>query len=279
MLCGSCFTEHIGSWLQQSRLDVVCNPWGVLFNPASIAQSLKRCTSDQPLDPDICQTGNRYHSFDHHGSISGDTPEALAQRVREVEEAARQAYLNADHLIITFGTAWVYERNGKIVANCHKAPASEFTRRRMSINEIVEMWAPIVATHHCIFTVSPIRHLGDGLHGNQLSKATLLLAIEALQEQFPDQVEYLPAYELLIDDLRDYRFYADDLTHPSPIAIEAVKELVADNAFSPRLKQYLEQAAPLLKTLAHQPSDPNASEYIEMISKVTDQLKRLKQSS
>lgn len=277
LLCGSCFTEHIGAWLQEARLDVTCNPWGILFNPASIAQSISRCLSDTPYDIDICQTGDLYYSFDHHGKIVGESAEALIQKVHEVEVEARKAVLEADHLIITFGTAWVYERNGKIVANCHKAPANEFTRRRLSVDEIIRMWTPIIADRHVIFTVSPIRHIGDGLHGNQISKATLLLAIETLQEQYPDQVEYLPAYELLMDDLRDYRFYADDLVHPSPLAIEAVKELVADAAFSPRLKQYMTDAAPLLKTLAHRPSDPTAPEYLALVQKTIQQLQKLKE--
>lgn len=276
LLCGSCFTEHIGTWLKESGLNVVCNPWGVLFNPASIAQSLSRCLSAQPYQPEICHTGNLYHSFDHHGSIYGETPEALADKIQAIETAAQTAVRQADHLIITFGTAWVYERNGKIVANCHKAPANEFTRRRLSVEEIVCMWAPIVADRHVIFTVSPIRHIGDGLHGNQLSKATLLLAIDALQEQFPDQVEYIPAYELLMDDLRDYRFYADDLVHPSSLAIEAVKELVSNSAFSSHMKQYLTDASPLLKTLAHRPSDPQAPEYLALISKTSEKLQQLK---
>ena len=278
LLCGSCFTEHIGAWLQEAQLEVTCNPWGILFNPASIAQSISRCTSNAPYDIDFCKTGDRYHSFDHHGKIVGETPEALTEKVRAVETEARKVVLEADHLIITLGTAWVYERNGKIVANCHKAPSSDFVRRRMCVKEIVEMWSPLVQNRHVIFTVSPIRHIGDGLHGNQVSKATLLLAIEELQERYPDQVEYLPVYELLMDDLRDYRFYADDLVHPAPLAIEAVKELVADAAFSPRLKQYMIDAAPLLKTLAHRPSDPNAPEYLALVQRTTEQLYTLRRA-
>lgn len=277
LLLGSCFTEHIGDWLKASWLDVCCNPWGILFNPASIAQNLKLCLSDTPLQPEFWHQGEKVYSFDHHGSIFADTESALLNQIETINRNAREFFLQADHLIVTFGTAWVYEHHGRIVANCHKAPASEFVRRRLSVDEIIEHWRPIIAQgKHFLFTVSPIRHIGDGLHGNQISKSTLLLAIDELQRLYPDQVEYLPIYELIIDDLRDYRFYADDLVHPAPIAIEAVKEFLSSVAFTRNLQQYLKEADQLNRTLNHRPSDPNAPEYLEMIKNTLDKIQRLK---
>ena len=270
MLLGSCFTEHIGEWFSGLWLNVWCNPWGILFNPASIAQSLQRCTAKQPYTPTLQKRGEKYYSFDHHSSLSADTEEELLQLIQETDQKASAFLQEAQHLVVTWGTAWVYEREGKVVANCHKAPATEFVRRRLSVEEIVRLWQPIVAQHHTIFTVSPIRHIGDGLHGNQLSKSTLLLAIDQLQQMYPDQVEYLPVYELLMDDLRDYRFYADDLVHPSTLAIEAVQELVSDSALSRRMRDYIAEATPLVKTLNHRPSDPEAPAYKDLVQKTLE---------
>ena len=261
LLLGSCFTEHIGQWLEGLWLNVKCNPWGVLFNPASIAQSITRCLQGGDYQPELTERGGRFYSFDHHSSICADSREALLTQVQKLDAEVGRYLRDTQHLLVTFGTAWVYERQGRVVANCQKAPAAEFQRRMLTVEEIVALWEPLVQRYHVVFTVSPIRHIGDGLHGNQLSKATLLLAIDQLQRRYPEQVEYLPVYELFMDDLRDYRFYADDLVHPSTLAIEAVRELVNDSLFSPSLQRYIKEATPLVKTLSHRPSDPEAEEY------------------
>ena len=275
MLLGSCFTDHIGSWLEQSWLPVMCNPWGVLFNPASIAASLMRIVKGEELgvrSDALCKQGNLYYSFDHHGRWSAKDPLALQEQLLQLDQDVKAFLSTAKHLIITFGTSWVYEREGRVVANCHKFPAAEFQRRRMSADEIVTMWSQFIeaftshssrSTPDCTFTftVSPIRHVKDTLHGNQLSKSTLLLAIDELQRRYPDRVQYLPVYELLMDDLRDYRFYAEDLVHPSPLAIEAVKELVSDTAMTPRLRKYMQEAEPIVRALNHRPSDPESPQY------------------
>lgn len=276
MLFGSCFTDHIGQWLQESWLPVSCNPYGVLFNPASIGQTLLRLLSDADYQLTLHVLNDRYYSFDHHGKWSGEDQEALRLQLIELENEARSFLRTAKHLIVTLGTSWIYEREGRVVANCHKFPASDFTRRRLSVEEIVAQWSQVIEslslaqqstpnssliTPHFTFTVSPIRHVKDTLHGNQLSKSTLLLAIDELQRLFPDHVQYLPVYELFMDDLRDYRFYADDLVHPSSMAIEAVKELFAECAMTPRLRQYMNDAAPIVKALQHRPSDPDSPQH------------------
>lgn len=270
LLLGSCFTDHIGTWMGEHWLKVLCNPWGVLFNPASIAHSLQRVLSDTRTDSpfELQALNGRYYSFAHHGKWSDTDADVLQQKLVALDAEVRTFWNEACHVIITLGTSWVYEREGRIVANCHKFPASEFIRRSLSVEEIVRLWEPIIAasdTKHFVFTVSPIRHVRDGLHGNQLSKSTLLLAVEALQKRFGQQVEYLPVYELMMDDLRDYRFYADDLVHPSSLAIQAVKELVADRCFDSRLKQYMKEAEPLVKALQHRPSDPESDEYRQFL--------------
>ncbi len=265
MLLGSCFTDHIGQWLSDAWLPVSCNPYGVLFNPASIANTLLRLLGDDLYVPVLHEYNGLYYSFDHHGKWSGEDPETLTQQLVDLESEARTFLSSARHLFITFGTSWVFEREGNIVANCHKFPASEFTRRKLSIDEIVSLWSQVIEQvgeqKSYTFTVSPIRHLKDTLHGNQLSKSTLLLAIDELQRRYPDRVQYLPVYELFMDDLRDYRFYADDLVHPSTMAIEMVKELFTECAMTPRLRQYMHDAAPIVRALQHRPSDPESPQY------------------
>ncbi len=278
MLLGSCFTDHIGQWLSDAWLPVTCNPYGVLFNPASIANTLLRLSRNDLYISDLHEHNGRYYSFDHHGKWSGEDPEILTQQLIDLETETRSFLSSAKHLIITLGTSWIYEREGKIVANCHKFPASDFTRRRLSVEEIVDLWIQVIESLSLLqhptpnsslptpdsaitFTVSPIRHVKDTLHGNQLSKSTLLLAIDELQRRYPDRVQYLPVYELFMDDLRDYRFYADDLVHPSTMAIEMVKELFTECAMTPRLRQYMHDAAPIVRALQHRPSDPESPQY------------------
>ena len=263
MLLGSCFTDHIGQWLQESWLPVMCNPYGVLFNPASIGQTLLRLLSDDDYRPVLHEQNGRYYSFDHHGKWSGEDREMLLHQLIALEAEARSFLQSSTHLIITLGTSWVYERQGHVVANCHKFPASDFLHRRLSVEEIVAQWKKVIAAYQgqITFTVSPIRHIKDTLHGNQLSKSTLLLAIDELQRLFPDKVQYLPVYELLIDDLRDYRFYADDLVHPSTMAIEVVKQCFADNCLDSECREFLREVEPLVKAAQHRPLHPESEAY------------------
>lgn len=292
-MVGSCFTGNIGGWLAECWLPVTINPWGVLYNPASIASALLRLDDEEirGLEDyrfELVQNkqSGLWCSFDHHGIFDGKDPEAVMQTLNYNENLARKAYAEAEHVIVTFGSSWVYERQGKVVANCHKFPAAEFVRRRMTVEEIVELWSGIISREtrqsrnsrnssesskssgkHFVFTVSPIRHVADGLHGNELSKATLLLAVDRLCNIYPDKVEYLPSYELMIDDLRDYRFYAEDMVHPSATAVAAIKELVADTMMTPELLQYMKDAEPIVKAFAHRPSDPNSPEHREFLIK------------
>ena len=174
----------------------------------------------------------------HHGAFSRPTKEETEAAVRESVERTQQALADATVVIITFGTAWVYEMNGKVVGNCHKLPEKCFTRRRLTVDEIVEAWRPVLEQYkdkHWIFTVSPIRHIKDGLHENQLSKATLLMAVE----QLANQSAYFPSYEIVLDELRDYRFYADDLVHPSALAVNYIWERFVETFCTPKTQNEL----------------------------------------
>lgn len=239
LLVGSCFTDEIGTKMQQHGLHACCNPTGVLYNPLSIVQSLN---GDMRIE--LVEHDGLYHSMAHHGSFSGTDSEQVLRHCLQAQTELHQALEEADAVFITFGTSYVYYRNNQVVANCHKLPEREFTRSRLTVDQILSAWRPLIRTmpdKHWVFTVSPIRHQRDSMHGNQLSKAVLLLAIEQLQQDFPEQVTYFPAYELLLDELRDYRFYADDLVHPSAQAVEYIWQRLCDTFLSPASLSTLQQ--------------------------------------
>lgn len=228
LMLGSCFSDEIGEQMAQRYLHVTCNPFGTLYNPLSIAQAI----SLQPsaFSPQLVYHEGLWHAMSHHGSFSRADKSEAENVIRASIETMQKALKEATVVIVTFGTAWVYEKDGEIVGNCHKLPESCFTRRRLTVEEIVEAWKPILAQYpdkHWLFTVSPIRHIRDGLHENQLSKATLLLALEAISRQH-SAISYFPSYEIMLDELRDYRFYADDLVHPSSLAVNYIWERFVD---------------------------------------------------
>ena len=243
LMIGSCFSDEIGEQMQQRSLHVTCTPFGTLYNPLSIAQAINynsQFTIHNSQIP-LVEYDGLWHSMAHHGSFSRPTKEEAEQAVWESIETMQKALAEATVVIVTFGTAWVYEMDGKIVGNCHKMPESCFTRRRLSVEEIVAAWKPILEKYpdkHWLFTVSPIRHIKDGLHENQISKATLLLALEAISLQY-SAVGYFPSYEIVLDELRDYRFYADDLVHPSLLAVNYIWERFVDTFCTPQTKNEL----------------------------------------
>ena len=258
-MLGSCFSDEIGEQMKQRYLKVVCNPFGTLYNPISIAQAINLqlpMTNDQLVHHD-----GLWHSMSHHGAFSRATRVETEQAVRASIETMQQALQEATVIIVTFGTAWVYEMNGEVVGNCHKLPESTFTRRRLSVEEIVAAWQPILNRYpdkHWLFTVSPIRHIKDGLHENQLSKATLLLAIEKLTANSQKPIaEYFDSFEILLDELRDYRFYADDLVHPSSLAIQYIWERFVDTFCTNPTKNELILQHKRWKQTQHKPLHEN----------------------
>ena len=250
LMLGSCFSDEIGEQMKQRNMSVTCNPFGTLYNPLSIANAINssfvHCTSY------IVHHDGLWHSMMHHGSFSRPTREEAEEAVKASIETMQKALEESTVVIVTFGTAWIYEMNGEIVGNCHKLPADRFTRRRLTVEEIVAAWQPIIERYpdkHWIFTVSPIRHIKDGLHENQLSKATLLQAVECLTAEGGLTVQrsvsatvcqakpvYFPSYEIVLDELRDYRFYADDLVHPSSLAVNYIWERFVDTFCTPQTR-------------------------------------------
>lgn len=226
---GSCFADNVGGKMRDLGFDVEVNPFGTLYNPVSVCNSIARLTSGIPFaEKDCVQMGagaGLFCSFSHHTTFARLTKENFLQNANASLEAASAKWKEANKVIITLGTAWIYEyvRTGEVVSNCLKIDAKEFSRKRLSVQTTAALLANMTMKHpdkQFIFTVSPIRHLKDGAHGNQLSKSTLLLALEDIIGRMPDRCEYFPAYEIVLDELRDYRFYARDMVHPSDQAVD-----------------------------------------------------------
>ncbi|MBQ9417093.1 MAG: GSCFA domain-containing protein [Bacteroidales bacterium] len=265
---GSCFADEIGRRLLDGGFCVELNPFGTLYNPASIASALDRLLTDTPIAAsDLVQHESLWHSWHHHGSFSRPTAEACLAACNERLHQAHLALQQATLLTLTFGTAWVFSlreetspRSSRVVANCHKLPASHFERWRLDTEDICDLWLPLLQRLHdfnpklkVLFTVSPIRHLADGAHGNQLSKATLLLAVEKLCTAHPTLCTYFPAYEIVLDELRDYRFFAPDMTHPSSLAADIVYSRFQQSCLSPALIQQAHLAAKAHRREQHRP--------------------------
>ncbi len=235
LMIGSCFADSIGEQMVQRNLRVTCNPFGTLYNPLSIAQALTMTDM-----PELIEHDGLWHSMAHHGSFSRADRNEAEQVIRASIETMQKALHEATVVIVTFGTSWVYEWKGeRVVGNCHKLPESNFTRRRLTAEEIVAAWKPLLERYgdkHWVFTVSPIRHIKDGLHENQLSKATLLQAVEKLTGEAGLTADYFASFEIMLDELRDYRFYADDLVHPSSLAVNYIWERFVDTFCTPQTK-------------------------------------------
>lgn len=269
LMLGSCFSDEIGRQMEERKMAVTCNPFGTLYNPLSIAQAIQ--SSAVSHQPSVVFYDGLWHSMAHHGSFSRATREETEKAVKDSVEAMQRALDEATVVIVTFGTAWVYELRGDglpvtgygvsglgVVGNCHKMPEKWFRRRRLTVEEIVDAWQPILAQYpdkRWLFTVSPIRHVRDGLHENQLSKATLLMAVERLVESQKSKVEssYFPSYEIMLDELRDYRFYADDLVHPSSLAVEYIWERFCETFCTPQTINAMNIAHKEWKFAHHRP--------------------------
>lgn len=278
MTLGSCFSENIGEKLIYHGFDSVSNPLGVLFNPASICKTLNRLIDSQFLsENDFFQHGSLWNSFSCSSVMSNiKLNESLINANKQIESASTHLQ-QTKVLMITWGTSWIYEhkKSGEVVANCHKLPSSEFVRRRLSVDEIVSDYLQLferlgkLSSINIILTISPIRHWKDGAHENTLSKAILHLAADELEKRYKN-VFYFPAYELMIDELRDYRFYADDFFHPSALAVDYIWERFGDVCFNTETKELANKIAEYRKMKEHRPLHGNTTEYQEFMKKTEE---------
>lgn len=278
---GSCFADNMAGALCDAKFKVTSNPAGVLFNPASIHDSLIRFAENKSLTKnDLRSAGGTWFSYDFHSSFNGTEPIGVLKNMNRSIECGHNALTDADWVIITFGTAWIYLLNeeGRVVANCHKQQASNFTRRRLSIEEIVDMYGELMrgalAGKKVVFTVSPVRHLGDGADENFLSKSILKVAVAEIVEQFGNAY-YFPAYEILNDDLRDYRFYGEDMCHPSTQAVEYIRDKFFEAILSEQTMNILPQISKICKSCGHTPLNKESETYLDFCRLQLDKIAQL----
>lgn len=285
LMLGSCFASEMGERLRAGKFGCVVNPYGVLYNPLSIATALQEIRQGKVYrEDDLFEYRGCWHSPMHHSDFSSPSPKETLQAINDGLQVARTILPSLKGLLLTFGSAYVYEEKerGCIVGNCHKLPERNFTRRRLSVDEIVDVYASLLSEWFAenpslkvLLTVSPIRHVRDGLPANQLSKATLLLAIDRLLTLFPDHLYYFPAYELLIDELRDYRFYAEDMVHPSKVAVDYVWTRFCEACMTPDARQLMHDCEEVQKALAHKPLHPDSQEYKRFLGQIVLKIEQL----
>lgn len=262
--------------MKELCFDVSLNPFGIQYNPASISAVLQRMIKNQPFEAnELIQHNDLWHSLLHHGNFSSASKTETLNRINEQYHSAVSALKSLDFLFITLGTAWIYEyrQSGEVVANCHKIPAAEFRRFRLTTPETVHylqtalegIWT-INPEVKIVFTVSPIRHTSDGAIENQLSKSTLLLAVDALINGFGNsRCAYFPSYEIVMDELRDYRFYADDMVHLSSVAEQYIWDKFASTVIGENDQSLMQEINRLVKAGSHRPFRPEEVAHQQFI--------------
>ena len=286
MILGSCFAEAIGQRLSDLLFPIDLNPFGILYNPDSIAAAIRRLMDGHLFTADeLIQHHDLYHSLLHHGSFSAPTADECLERINARLSAGAEFLAAADRIIVTFGTSYVYrwKGTGAVVGNCHKMPDSYFRRERLSVDKAVHRWNLLLDSMvrrrpevKWIFTVSPVRHLRDGAHENNLSKSVLHLLIEKLISLYPTIANYFPAYELMMDELRDYRFYAEDMCHPSPAAIHYISDRFESTYMDAKTRAWLRRAEALHRDLQHRPMHPDSEAYRRFLVQTKLKLKQLR---
>lgn len=288
LLTGSCFADYMASRMRAGLWNAQ-NPFGVLFNPLSIAEALRIAFLSESPESDynrsIFESDGKYLSWLSEGSLRCATREDAIDNLMDKRRNARNLLLTGQTLCVTFGTAWCYflkDGSRRVVANCHKQPQSRFDRRRISVEEICDKWFPIVSQIKelyrdlkILFTISPVRHVRDGLHDNTLSKAILHLAADRICSKF-NYCSYFPAYEIVIDDLRDYRFYADDLVHPSDTAVEYIWEVFRKSFLDAEGENMLKQGEEITRRLSHRPLFPDSPEALSFALKTKEMYTRFR---
>ncbi|MFK7982978.1 MAG: GSCFA domain-containing protein [Saprospiraceae bacterium] len=282
ILCiGSCFTENTGNLLVANKFPTLLNPFGILYNPISIKNSLEILLSEKEYTAkDLFFHQDLWRSFDHHSFFSATNQVQALETINHQIKVAKVFLQQTKRIILTFGTANVFinKSAGKVVANCHKLPTTNFEKQRLSVAEITSALLPVLqqlktqnSTVEIILTLSPVRHIRDGLLENQRSKATLLLALEYLSKELPF-THYFPAYELVLDDLRDYRFFGKDMIHPNEIAIDYIWNYFQQTYFSTKTMAIFKQVKKIVQASQHRPLHPTTATHQQFVRKQLEKI-------
>ena len=284
LLLGSCFADNIGEKFGEHYFQATVNPFGTLYNPASIMKAITLSFKHDNKHY-ILQHNGLWHSMMHHGSFSHPDKNELLSRYNESLTIMHNALQEASTIVVTFGTSWIYQMEGMVVANCHKIPAERFRRDCMTVDRIIDMWLPLlvqIPNKHWIFTVSPIRHIKDGLHANHLSKATLLQAIDTLIVNArglnpSSSYSYFPSYEIMLDELRDYRFYAEDMVHPSQVAVDYIWQRFVETYMTVDTQGEMRTLYQLWRDRHHRFLHPESEEAQTFAERIASRVQNLKE--
>ncbi len=270
LFVGSCFAENIGEKMQHFKFNAGINPHGILYNPASIATALRSYINNMPVkESDLFFANDCWNSWEHHSRFSHPDKTVCLTGINNSIEYAHQQLKNAKWLFITFGSAFVYTHidGNKLTGNCHKIPNSQFAKSMLFADEIIKEYTALItqlnqfnSDLNIVFTVSPVRYIRDGVVENNLSKAVLIQSVHGLVKQQANAF-YFPAYELIIDDLRDYRFYKSDLVHPTQQAIDYVFEKLMDCSFDVETQQLFEKINDLVTAMEHRPFNKDTAAF------------------
>ncbi len=283
LLLGSCFSENIGAKFDYFKFENIRNPFGIIFNPVSIEKLIIRAIEDIPFcEENIFQHNGIWNCFEVHSKLSSLDKSEFLKNLNSALKKLREALLFSTHIIFTYGTSWVYRNleNGEIVANCHKLPQKGFKKELLSIQEISDSFRNIFnkisgvnSEVIIINTVSPVRHVKDGFPENSLSKAHLISAIHSFKNT---QSFYFPAFEIMMDELRDYRFYAEDMLHPNKTAIEIIWQKFSKAWILSETESIQKEIGSIQTALLHKPFNPNSEEYLHFSEKLQQKIISLK---
>jgi hypothetical protein len=284
---GSCFAVNMAEKLDYFKFQNSCNPVGILFHPTAIEKLIDFAVSGKQFtENDIFFHNERWHCFDVHSDLSNSNKEELINNLNTIIKSTNQQITESTHFVITYGTSWVYRNieSDSIVANCHKVPQKQFMKELLSVEEIEESIANTIKLIHSvntncniIFTVSPVRHIKDGFVENQVSKANLISALySALQVPLSGaEGAYFPSYEIMMDELRDYRFYAEDMLHPNQVAIDYIWKRFKETTISETVFAVMDEVENIQKSLSHKPFNPDSESHLKFESKVREKITKL----
>ena len=278
---GSCFAVNMAEKLDFFKFENTCNPFGIIFNPVSIEKLVYRITQQLfYTENDIFFHDESWHCYEAHSELSHSNKASFLNTLNGIIEQANRQISDASHFIITLGTSWVYRNieTNEIVANCHKVPQKQFKKELLSVEIIEQSIQNSIALIHnvnpnanFIFTVSPVRHIKDGFIENQVSKAHLIAALQTAISHLPSAT-YFPSYEIMMDELRDYRFYAEDMLHPSRVAIDYIWERFKETSISETVFSIMDEVETIQKGLAHRPFNANSESHQQFLSKLQDRI-------
>ncbi len=285
VLLGSCFAENMGKKFDYFKFQATTNPFGIIFNAVSLERLIRRAVENRTFtENDIFFHNDLWHCYEVHSELSNSDKDAFLKSLNNIIRSTNKQLNDSTHIIITLGTSWVYRNieSNEIVANCHKVPQKQFTKELLSIHQTEESLQSIISLIHSvnpncnfIFTVSPVRHIKDGFTENTLSKAHLIAAIHKTITHLKSHITYFPSYEIMMDELRDYRFYSEDMLHPNQTAIDYIWIQFFKNYVSESVFGLMNEICSIQKGLQHRPFNPNTESHQKFLNQLDLKIKTI----